>query len=79
MLVVAADNQAQYRPVRLGPVVDGLRVSEEGLKSGEKIILKGLVRPGMQVTPRPTPMQQPTATASAAAASAAADPVEARK
>ena len=79
VLVVAEDNQAQYRPVRLGPVVDGLRVIDEGLKSGEKIILKGLVRPGMQVTPRPTPMQQPTATASAAAATAAADPVEARK
>ncbi|ARU03948.1 efflux transporter periplasmic adaptor subunit [Comamonas serinivorans] len=77
VLVVGADNQAQYRQVQLGPVVDGLRVIDEGLKSGEKIILKGLVRPGMQVTPRPTPMQQ-TATA-AAAAGAATQPAEARQ
>lgn len=80
VLVVAEDNQAQYRPVRLGPLVDGLRVIDEGLKSGEKIILKGLVRPGMQVTPRPTPMQQTaSAAASPAAAGAANDRVEARQ
>ena len=57
VLVVGADNKAQYRPIELGAVVDGLRVVKSGLKAGENIIIKGLVRPGMAVTPRLTPMQ----------------------
>lgn len=58
VLVVGSDNQAQYRQIELGPVVDGLRVVNGGLQAGEKIIIKGLVRPGMPVTPRLVPMQQ---------------------
>ena len=57
VLVVGENNQAQYRAVELGRVVDGLRVIETGLQAGEKIIIKGLVRPGMTVTPRLVPMQ----------------------
>ncbi|MDV6320750.1 efflux RND transporter periplasmic adaptor subunit, partial [Chromohalobacter sp. HP20-39] len=57
VLVVGENNQAQYRPIELGPVVDGLRVINGGLQAGEKIIIKGLVRPGMAVTPRMVPMQ----------------------
>ena len=59
VLVVGENNQAQYRPIELGPVVDGLRVINGGLQAGEKIIIKGLVRPGMAVTPRMVPMQAP--------------------
>lgn len=51
VLVVGKDDQTEYRPVELGPVVDGLRVIEQGLQPGEHIVVKGLVRPGMQVTP----------------------------
>ncbi|EYS92817.1 transporter [Cupriavidus sp. SK-4] len=58
VLVVGSDNQAQYRPIELGPVVDGLRVVNGGLQAGEKIIIKGLVRPGMTVAPRIVPMRQ---------------------
>ncbi|EKT4543552.1 efflux transporter periplasmic adaptor subunit, partial [Pseudomonas putida] len=50
----------------LGPVVDGLRVINGGLQAGEKIIIKGLVRPGMAVTPRMVPMQAPAAPAAGA-------------
>ncbi|MEX6003457.1 hypothetical protein AB6H14_16015 [Providencia vermicola] len=32
-------------------MVDGLRVINHGLVAGEKIIIKGLVRPGMEVAP----------------------------
>lgn len=32
-------------------MVDGLRVIHHGLSAGEKIIIKGLVRPGMEVMP----------------------------
>ena len=53
VLVVGEDDKTQYRPVELGPVVDGLRVIEQGLQPGERIVVKGLVRPGMQVTPQP--------------------------
>lgn len=52
VLVVGKDDKTEYRPVDLGPVVDGLRVIEQGLQPGERIVVKGLVRPGMQVTPR---------------------------
>ena len=82
VLVVGQDNQAQYRPVQLGPLVQGLRVVDGGLAHGEKIIIKGLVRPGMAVTPRMVPMQEATAPAATppAAAKVQADsvPVEAR-
>lgn len=57
VLVVDANNKAQYRPIVLGPMVDGLRVISDGLKAGEKIIIKGLVRPGMAVTPDIVSMQ----------------------
>jgi multidrug efflux system membrane fusion protein len=50
--VVKADGTAEYRPVTLGPAVDGLRVVREGLKPGEKIVVNGLqrVHPGAPVT-----------------------------
>ena len=54
VLVVGADNKAEYRPVKLGPVIDGLRVVREGLKANETIVVNGLqrVRPGSPVTPQ---------------------------
>ena len=53
VFVVGADNKAEYRPVTLGPNIDGLRVVRNGLKPGEKIVVNGLqrVRPGAPVTP----------------------------
>lgn len=53
VLAVDAGNKVEYRPVKLGPVVDGLRVVREGLAPGESIVVNGLqrVRPGMPVTP----------------------------
>lgn len=50
--VVTAEGKAEYRPVKLGPVVDGLRVVRDGVKPGEKIVVNGLqrVRPGAPVT-----------------------------
>lgn len=52
VLALGAENKAEYRPVELGPMIDGLRVVSSGLRPGEKIIIKGLVRPGMAVDPR---------------------------
>jgi RND family efflux transporter MFP subunit len=47
---------AEYRPVKLGPVVNGKRVIREGLKPGEQVvqsIVMARVRPGMAVQPQP--------------------------
>lgn len=51
VLVVGAGNKVEYRPVQLGPVIDGLRVVQSGLSAGEVIVVNGLqrVRPGAQV------------------------------
>ncbi len=50
--VVNGEGKAEYRPVTLGPVIDGLRVVRNGLQPGEKIVVNGLqrVRPGAPVT-----------------------------
>ena len=54
VLKVGADNKVEYAPVKLGPLVDGLRVVREGLKADDVILVKGLqqVRPGMPVSPQ---------------------------
>ncbi|MET0267115.1 MAG: efflux RND transporter periplasmic adaptor subunit [Duganella sp.] len=58
VFVVGAGNKAEYRPVTLGPQVDGLRVVRSGLKAGEKIVVNGLqrVRPGAPISPTLVPM-----------------------
>ncbi|HEX5788611.1 MAG TPA: efflux RND transporter periplasmic adaptor subunit [Woeseiaceae bacterium] len=58
VLVVGADNVAQYRGVEIGRFVDGLRVVTGGLEDGDVVIVNGLqrVRPGMPVTPEPVAM-----------------------
>ncbi len=54
LLTVDDKNQVQFRPVKLGPTTDGLRVVREGLIAGERVIVNGLqrARPGMTVTPQ---------------------------
>lgn len=54
VLVIGSGNKVEYRPVKLGPIVDGLRVVREGLSSGETVVVNGLqrVRPGSPVTPQ---------------------------
>lgn len=58
VLVVGNDNKAVYREVKLGPLIDGLRVVKQGLKGGELIVVNGLqrVKPGDAVTPQPVDM-----------------------
>lgn len=54
VFAVNPENKVEYRAVKLGPVVDGLRVVREGLKPGEFIVVNGLqrVRPGVTVAPQ---------------------------
>jgi RND family efflux transporter MFP subunit len=53
VFVVDAQNQVQYRSVKIGKLDEGLRIVLEGLAPGEKVVVNGLqrVRPGMQVAP----------------------------
>jgi multidrug efflux system membrane fusion protein len=74
VLVVNGENKADYREVKIGRLVNGLRVIEDGLKAGEKIVVNGLqrVRPGTPVTPEVVAMEGGDKPAPAAEAKAAA-------
>jgi len=54
VMVVDADNKAQYREVTLGASVNGLRVIKSGLVANERIVVNGLqrIRPGARVAPQ---------------------------
>jgi len=58
VLLLGADNKIEYRKVKLGRVVDGLRIVREGLKAGDVIVVNGAqrVHPGVTVTPQQVPM-----------------------
>jgi RND family efflux transporter MFP subunit len=51
VLTLSSSNTVEYRQVKLGPSIDGMRVVRSGLKPGEEIVVNGLarVRPGMPV------------------------------
>jgi membrane fusion protein (multidrug efflux system) len=52
--VVGSDNKVEIRPVKLGETIGSLRIVEDGLHSGERIVVEGLqkIRSGMTVAPR---------------------------
>jgi RND family efflux transporter MFP subunit len=56
--VVNDKNEVVTRPVRLGALHDGLREITDGVKAGDRVIVKGLqqVRPGIIVEPKPVEM-----------------------
>lgn len=51
VLVLGSDSTVQYRAVKLGPVIEGMRMVRDGLHGGEEIVVNGLqrVRPGVKV------------------------------
>jgi hypothetical protein len=61
VLVVGTGSKVEYRPVQLGPVIDGLREVQSGLTAGETVIVNGLqrVRPGAQVQAQHVAMGAP--------------------
>lgn len=52
VLSIDEKNTVVVRPIRVGASVGDLRVVEHGLSPTDRIILKGLVRPGMAVDPK---------------------------
>lgn len=54
VFVLGKNNALEYRPVKLGPMAEGLRVVREGLKDGDVVVVNGVqrVRPGSTVAPK---------------------------
>jgi membrane fusion protein, multidrug efflux system len=69
VLLLGANNQIEYRKVKLGRVINGLRVVLEGLKPGDVIVVNGAqrVHPGITVTPQRITMGAAEPNAAAAA------------
>jgi multidrug efflux system membrane fusion protein len=63
--VVGEGNRLEWREVRPGARVDGLRIIEQGLSAGERVVVSGLqrVRPGQQVAPQAAAPQSAAASA----------------
>src|SRR6266850_2887302 len=59
VLVLGKDNKIEPRVVKLGRMVDGMRVIRDGLAPGDKIVIRGLqrARPGTTVTPQIVSME----------------------
>jgi RND family efflux transporter MFP subunit len=74
VLVVNQENVVEKRNVRLGQLIDGLRVIEDGVESGERIVVNGIqrARPGATIDPEMADMTAFTASAMRAAAPDAA-------
>src|SRR3984885_9259894 len=54
VLLLGPDNKIEYRKIKLGRVIDGLRIVREGLKPGDVIVVNGAqrVHPGLIVAPQ---------------------------
>jgi multidrug efflux system membrane fusion protein len=61
--VVNQEKKVEFRPVKIGPIIDGLRVVSSGLRPGEWVIVEGLirVRPGLVVEAKPVEPKTPEA------------------
>jgi RND family efflux transporter MFP subunit len=59
VFLLGAGNKIEYRRVKLGRVIDGLRIVREGLKPDDVIVVNGAqrVHPGIVVNPQKVAMQ----------------------
>jgi RND family efflux transporter MFP subunit len=59
--LVDGESKVQYRTVKLGPLVDGLRVVREGVGQEDRVVVAGLqrVRPGLKVDAQEEPIPPP--------------------
>ena len=53
VLLVNKDNVVEHRNVKIGPVIDDLRVVDDGLSPADRVVIAGVLRavPGQQVEP----------------------------
>jgi RND family efflux transporter MFP subunit len=75
VMVINAQNIAEYRAVQLGEVFENQRIVRGGVQAGERVIVGGLqrVRPGMPVTPEAVNPPQDKAVAQALPVAASAN------
>jgi len=66
VLVVGDDDVVEKRNVRVGQLIDGLNVIEEGLNDGERIVVSGLQRARPQATVEPETVDMASLKASSA-------------
>jgi RND family efflux transporter MFP subunit len=67
VFVINAQNQAEYRKVTLGPIIDGLRVMRDGVQPADWVVVNGMQRvttgarvdPDKQAIPDPQPPPAP--------------------
>jgi RND family efflux transporter MFP subunit len=61
VLVVTAENVVEQRKVQTGPLDNGLRVIDDGLKGDDRIVIAGMLRviPGEKVDPQLQKIEQP--------------------
>ncbi|MFA9443391.1 MAG: efflux RND transporter periplasmic adaptor subunit [Hyphomicrobium sp.] len=62
--VVGADDVPVRKTVKLGPIIDGLRVIRKGVEPDDWVVTKGQqrIRPHMKIVPKKTPLQVSQAT-----------------
>ena len=65
LLVVNDDKEVEKRPIRIGQLVDGLHVIEDGLDAGEWVIVNGLQRARQGATVAPEEIEMTSLTISA--------------
>jgi RND family efflux transporter MFP subunit len=65
LLVLNGDDTVEQRKVQIGPVDNGLRVIESGLKPDDRVVIAGLLRaiPGQKVDPQMQKIESPQASA----------------
>lgn len=70
LLVIDGEDTVEKRNIRMGQLVDGMRVIEDGLQPGERVVVNGIqrARPGAKVDPEPIDMASLTNSARTAAA-----------
>jgi len=58
VFVVNDQDEVEYRTVRLGPFIDGLRVVREGIQSNDWVVVNGLlsIHTGSKVNPKRAPL-----------------------
>jgi RND family efflux transporter MFP subunit len=70
VLTVNKDDIVEYRPVKVGRLLDGMRVIDSGLKPDDLVIVKGLLRARPDMKVQPILAKKPVAADSATASDA---------